>query len=448
MEALRELPIFASLSEERRAALVAEAQQLHLEPGEILVKQGDPPEFWHVLLSGSMAWLSSVGGEEVVFNEMEAVTYMGATTVLTGEPVPVTGRATAPADLLRFRAEALFDLVRSEPAVLQEIVRQFRPNTQRAEQVLRQREKLASLGQMAAGLAHEINNPAAAARRGAGELERQLGVLRDDAPGLGALAALARRAASGAADAGDDPLAAADREEALGEWLEARGVAEAWDLAGTLAEAGLDRAWAEEVGAAAGDGDVAGALRWTVAAVAAAGLVGELEESLRRVTELVRAIKEYSYLDQDGAQDVDVRRGIEDTLTILGHKLKRAGVTVERDYDPKLAPVRASGSELNQVWTNLLDNAIDAAPGGRIRVSAEELGDRVRVEVADDGAGIPPDVQTHVFDPFFTTKPVGQGTGIGLDVAWRIVVTNHGGQLSVRSEPGNTRFEVVLPRRD
>jgi len=448
---LRRVDLFADLPGERLEWLSSRAQPRRLAPGEVYVHAGQTPTQFAVLARGRIDWYLTVDGRRSLVNSHRPVTYSGTVNLLTGEPIAVDGVAGEESDLLVFARDCLFVLVRDEPGVLQQIVRQVGPNLARGQAVVQQREKLASLGSLSAGLAHEINNPAAAARAATSELRRCVARLREALPALAgldpeALAALGRAAAEPPAPVTDeDPLAAADREDVLGAWLDEHDVQDPWELAAELAGAGLDVAWTERVAGAVGDDQLGGVLPWAVAGVHAATLLDELGESLTRVSELVAAIKAYSYMDQAPEQEVDVHDGLESTLTILGHKFKRAEVRLERDYDRSLPRISAAGSELNQVWTNLIDNAIAAAPGGRVRVSTGREDDRLRVEIADDGAGIPPEVRERIFEPFFTTKAVGEGTGLGLDVAWRVVVENHGGQIDVVSAPGDTRFRVLLP---
>jgi signal transduction histidine kinase len=320
--------------------------------------------------------------------------------------------------------------------------------TQRA---YRQQEKLAALGKLSAGLAHELNNPAAAARRAAeglrdAGLKAQLLALQHDerfVPGeREALTALQRETAGATVHL--DPLTMSDAEDALGGWLEDRGVEDAWDLAPTLAAAGLNKERLEQLAGELGDRSLAGGLGWLVATLEITSLADEVRVSAGRISELVGAMKEYTYLDRGAQLEVDVVSGLENTLTILGHKL--GGVSVGREYAEDLPKVPGHGGELNQVWTNLLDNAADAVDGrGRITIKAFGDGDWVVVEIADDGPGIAREARGRVFEPFFTTKEVGAGTGLGLDIVRR-VVAGHGGEVSVDSKPGQTRFTVRLPK--
>ena len=452
-ELLRRVDLFADLSEERITWLAERAEPVVLEDGEDFVRIGDPAVLWHILAEGSVDWLLPIDGVLTVVNHMDAVNYTGMTTCLSGEPIPVTGRAVGRATMLRYTDADLFELVGEEQAVLREVVRQFRPNAARAEAITRQREKLASLGALSAGLAHEINNPAAAARRATEALGRSVDVLRGGAKRLDGLTPeqlerlgrLACAETHGAA--GGDPLEQADREEALADWLEEHGVPDPHGLAGELSDVGLDATWAAQIADTAGPERLAAVLPWAAAGATTGGLLAELGDSLRRVSELVGAIKAYSYMDQAPGQDLDVHEGLESTLTMLGHKLKRSSTTVRRDYDKTLPRITGAGGELNQVWTNLIDNAIAAAgEGGKLTLAtAREDDGRVKVTIADDGPGIDPEHRERIFDPFFTTKPVGEGTGLGLDVAYRIVTATHHGEIRVSSEPGDTRFEVLLP---
>jgi signal transduction histidine kinase len=336
------------------------------------------------------------------------------------------------------------------------VMKKIAPVVRRLNDIEQNRERLASLGTMAAGLAHELNNPAAAAQRAADQLGRALltindalrafveaGVEREEA---GRLLALHQQAMDGAA--GHSALAAldaADAEDALQDALEDLGVPEPWQIAEPLAAAGVDVAWLEQVAALAGPATPK-ALKWVAATLTAEDLVAELKDSTQRMSDLVGAVKTYAYMDRGGLVEVDLHEGLESTLVIMGHKLKHTTIKVVRDYDRSLPKLTIRGSELNQVWTNLIHNAIDAlGESGTITIATRSDGHCALVDITDDGPGIPPDCADHIFESFFTTKAVGKGTGLGLEAVRRIVVDRHDGSITVDSKPGRTTFHVSLP---
>ena len=337
-------------------------------------------------------------------------------------------------------------------------MRQISPVMTRLTAIEQNRERLASLGTMAAGLAHELNNPAAAAKRAASDLVDALetvsgtirafveaGISREDAERLVHLHDAALERAAG--QTGLRALDAADAEDAMLERLEDLGVPEAWRLAEPLAAAGLDGDWLREVATLAGSA-TGQALRWVAASLTARSLACELLDSAERMGALVGAVKTYAYMDRGGLVEADLHEGLESTLVILGHKLKHTSIAVVRDYDPALPKLTVRGSELNQVWTNIIHNAIDAlGEHGTITVRTRLDGDSVQVDVADDGPGIPEDARPHVLEPFYTTKAVGSGTGLGLDTARRIVEEVHGGSISFDTSSAGTTFHVRLPVR-
>ena len=320
--------------------------------------------------------------------------------------------------------------------------------------VSQQHGKLISLGTMAAGLAHELNNPAAAIGRSAAEAREAFREASEKAAELGSLPLtegqrsfvagleeVARRTAASL-----DPLEVSDLEDELAMWLEDRGVEEGWEISSTLAGAGLDTAWLEELAERVPQEALGGVLGWLRATMAGDELLREIEGGSARISELVGAIKTFTHMDKAASRKVDVHAGLNSTLIMLGHKLKKGDVEVVRDYEKDLPHVCGHASELNQVWTNLLDNAIDAVDGqGRITVRTASEDGRVLVEVSDDGPGIPDDVRERIFEPFYTTKDVGEGTGLGLDISYRVIVEDHKGDIRVLSEPGDTRFQVRLP---
>ena len=327
-----------------------------------------------------------------------------------------------------------------------------------SQQTVSTRERLVALGTVTAGLTHELNNPATAAARATATLRERLAGLWDELAGLaeagvaaGQLAALAHlvgEATAGAEGPPLSPLDASDREDELGGWLEAHGVERAWELAPPLVAAGVDAAWLERVAAAVPAPALPRAVGLAATTWEAGSLLDEVGEAARRISALIGAAKQYSQMDRSPLQQVDVHDGLESTLTMLKHKLE-TGIEVVRDYDRSLPELPAYAGELNQVWTNLVDNAVDAMEGmdgrGKLTVRTARDGDRVLVEIGDNGPGIPEAAATHIFEPFFTTKPVGKGTGLGLDICWRIVVQRHHGDLRFTSAPGDTRFQVLLP---
>jgi signal transduction histidine kinase len=327
---------------------------------------------------------------------------------------------------------------------------------QNTQQAIGQRERLLALGSLSAGLTHELNNPAAAAVRATSALRERVAGMRHklgtistrpyDRTTLETLIQLQERAVDLVAKAPAlSPIEASDREDAIADWLDEHGVAGGWDLAPVFVQAGLDTAWLEQVVATVGEATLEGALRWLSYTVETELLMNEIEDSTNRISTLVGAAKQYSQLDRAPYQVVDVRELLESTLMMLGSKIPE-GITVVRDYDAALPVIPAYAAELNQVWTNLIDNAVSAMnQAGTLTIRAGLDRDQVFVEFGDTGPGVPAEIRERIFEPFFTTKPVGEGTGLGLDISWRIIVNKHHGDLQVESVPGDTRFRVSLP---
>jgi len=351
--------------------------------------------------------------------------------------------------------KALFpELLRRMPLLGQRLVAVMSDQIRESTRMETQRDKLMALGKLSAGLAHELNNPAAAAQRATGSLRETLETVRDASIRLARHAlstdqiemiiAFEREAGQYTAATPADPIAQSDREERISIWLEERHVPETWKIAPTLVDAGVDIPRMETLAAQVGDTVLSDALVRIASVLTIARLIGEIDISTIRISQLVQAIKEYSYMDQSAMQDVDLHQGLKNTLTILHHQLK-GGTKMVREYGEDLPRICAYGGELNQTWTNLMANAIEAMHGqGVLRVrTAREL-DRVLVEIRDNGPGIPPDVLPHIYEPFFTTKGVGEGTGLGLDTVSRII-RNHHGEIRVSTHPGDTRFQVYLP---
>jgi signal transduction histidine kinase len=455
---LRRVDLFDGIDDEQLAEWLAVAQLREAAPGELIVEEQEHVPGLILLLEGTaLTQLASRGTPEPLGRQV-APTWIGAISVLTEDPLPVRISAETPCRLAIIASADFLRLVFTHQAVHQTVIRRISPVMQRLGGIEQNRERLASLGTMAAGLAHELNNPAAAARRAAGQLAEQVaivqstlvkfvrsGVERADAEKLVELQEEAIARAAGATAL--DTLDAADAEDELRERLEDLGVPEPWRLVEPLAGAGLDQAWLDRVVEHAGKATPA-ALHWVAATLTIGRVSGELCESTDRISALVGAVKSYAYMDRGGLVEVDLHEGLETTLTVLGHKLKHTAIEVVRDYDRDLPPMTVRGSELNQVWTNLLDNAIGAlGEQGTITVRTRSEDGCAIVEITDDGPGIPEDVRDRIFDPFFTTKDVGLGTGLGLATARRIVVDRHDGSLAVESEPGCTTFRVRLPIR-
>jgi signal transduction histidine kinase len=409
-----------------------------------------------LLLEGTALTTIVEGGREEPVGRQQAPTWMLAIAVLTGGALGVRMTAEVQCRLGVIERDDFRRLAFAHPSVHERVMRQVAPVMSRITAMEQNRERLASLGTMAAGLAHELNNPAAAARRAAAQLAEAIdvvgatlgrfvesGIERAEAEQLVALQREAIQGADGRTPL--DTLDAADAEDELRDELEALGVPEAWRIAEPLAAAGVDAAWLARVHAIAGPATDA-AVAWVAATLTARTLAADVQESTQRMSALVGAVKTYAYMDRGELVEIDLHEGIETTLAVLAHKLRHTEIEVVRDYDRELGRLTVRGSELNQVWTNLLDNAIDAlGRRGTITIRTAREGDFALVEIADDGPGIAPDSRERIFDSFYTTKDVGQGTGLGLATARQIVVDRHDGALTVESEPGRTVFSVRLP---
>jgi signal transduction histidine kinase len=456
VEELRRVDLFEELDDEQLAEWVAVAQTYRVAPGGIIAEQGEENRGMQLLLDGEAQASLVDGASSEPVGRHKAPTWMGAIATLTGGSLGVRMVAETDCRLALIEPDEFRRLAFSQPVIHRRVMQQVAPVMSRVTSREQSRERLTSLGTMAAGLAHELNNPAAAARRAAAQMTEALGVIssalahfveagieREQAQGL---VALQQQAISHAAKATAlDALDASDAEEELLVRLEALSVQEPWRLAEPLAVAGVDQAWLDELAALAGAATDA-ALQWVAASLNAGRLAAELEESTERMSSLVGAVKSYAYMDRGELVEVDLHEGLETTLAVLGYKLKHTQIELVREYDRALPKLTVRGSELNQVWTNLLDNAIDAlGERGTITIATRADGECAIVEIADDGPGIPDDVASQIFDPFFTTKDVGYGTGLGLATARRIVVDRHDGSLTLETKPGHTTFRVRLP---
>jgi signal transduction histidine kinase len=453
IQQVRATPLFAGLSDAQLGCLEP-GEIVDLPMGTVLAAEGERTGFFHVLLEGEIRITRTYDRQSILMAVSKPGNYLGEIMLLLDIPWLSTARVSRPARLFRLNEENFWRMLTVCSSVTREVFRAAANRMRNMEGYSQQREKLASLGTMAAGLGHELNNPAAAARRAAAHLQQtsdkiqsylcQISKTLDPEHWQHLLTAA--QYASDQKPAVLDTLARSDRAETLAGWLDGIGIAAAWDLAPTFVNAGLDLEWLTQVMDKLPPASRADAVGWLEARLSLKSLVGQVEQSTGRISELVKAVKSYSYMDQSPMQEVDIHEGIESTLTMLGHKLKN--VTLVRAFDRSAPRIMTYGNEINQVWTNLIDNAIDAVNGkGKICIGTSVEDNQLVVEIVDNGAGIPLEVQSHMFEPFFTTKGVGTGTGLGLIISNRIVSDRHGGEIEFESKPGETRFKVRLPVR-
>jgi signal transduction histidine kinase len=456
IEELRTIDLFEELDDDSLHEWADRSTIFEVPAGETVYHEGHASTGVMLLLRGTLRGTVNNGVIDEPMMDQMAPTWIGAIPTLTQGTNVITLRSLTAARYAIVEPEDFIDLTTRHRSVFLRVMSQMRPVISRMATRVQNRERLESLGTMAAGLAHELNNPAAAAKRTAADLADALEVLSGafgafvqsglDMEAKKCLLELQSRATNSCST--QTPLSAldaADAEDELTDALTDAGVEEPWRLAEAFSSAGLDVGFVRQVSDAAGV--VAPmALRWIWASVSARQLAAELTESTDQMGRLVKAIKTYAYMDRGEVVEVDLHEGLETTLTILNHKLKHTEIKVDREYDRSLPKVMVHGAELNQVWTNLLANAIDAlGERGTIKIRTHADGDCVEVDIADDGPGIPEAVSSRIFDPFFTTKDVGQGTGLGLDTARRIIVDRHHGSLTVESQPGETVFRVRMP---
>ncbi|MBD2164594.1 cyclic nucleotide-binding domain-containing protein [Calothrix membranacea FACHB-236] len=456
IEELRQVELFASLSDEQLRWLCEQGKEIWLQPGDIHRSAGDPADQVFIMIDGEVQVTQKVGNQEIVLVTYGSKTFFGELPILTGEThYWAGGKAVQPCHILELDKDKFWQMLATMPAVTTLILQTMAQRVQELQSMSQQREKLAALGTMAAGLSHEMNNPMAAVRRGTGELQKlfqqlpslvlQLSQRQFTKQQIEYLGGLQQEVIAKQQQTTQlSPLSRCDREDELVDWLDDNGVSNGWKLAPTLVAVGLDANDLSKITQQVPAESLGDILAWLEASLSGLNLLSELDEGSSRVYELVKALQDYSYMDQAPLQEVNVHDGIESTLKMMHHKLKD-GVAVIREYG-NLPRISAYGSELNQVWTNLIDNAIDAVKGqGQLRIHTKCENDQVLIEIIDNGTGIAPEIQSRIFEPFFTTKGVGEGKGLGLDIVYRTVVGKHKGDVRFTSCPGNTCFQVRLP---
>jgi signal transduction histidine kinase len=463
---LRTLFLFEQLHDDQLVWLAERGRAVDYLAGATIHAEGSPASCFMVLLSGTLAVSKRVAGGEL---ELSRTDYYGAYTGAFDAYVPdrgapkvyrTTARAVSDCRLYEIPADDFGSAVWKWFPMAAHLLEGAATQGVDASQVVERHERLVALGSVTAGLTHELNNPVAAVMRATDRLREGLAAMRteigkvirsDLAVGqLEAVAELAGRALERRSEAPRlSPLETSDREDELATWLEEHDVSKSWDIAPTLVAAGLDVGWLEELAKVLGPAHIEAGLTYPVRALESDSLLDEITEAAGRISELLASVKQYTQMDRAPQQTFDVHEGLDATLTMLGHKLGD-GIDVVRDYDRSLPHIAAFPGELNQVWTNLIDNAVDAMKGrGTLTVRTRPgLDERLVVEIGDTGPGIPDEARNRIFEPFFTTKPIGKGTGLGLDIAWRIVVGRHRGDIRLESAPGDTRFQVVLPVRE
>jgi signal transduction histidine kinase len=451
-----ETKLFPTLTPALLEQLQEHGTVLDLADGDQILVEGQPNYPFHAVLEGRIRMTKRLGVDDQLLVQHGPGNFVGEIGMLTGAPSLASARSVGASKVVRVE-NAKFREIISECRMLgQTILTAMTLRTREVSGFMAAQEKLAALGKLSAGLAHELNNPAAAARSATQNLRQAIAKVqklsiqhdcRFSEPQREELLALHQRLVEDKANLLPlDAMERSDKEEELAAWLEERGIGNSWDMAPTLVSAGLDRATLEKLGSHLKNDALEGAITWLETTFRMADLSSEVESSMARISELVGAMKEYSYRDQAAFQEVDIHKGLESTLKIFSPKMK--DIEVVREYDRDLPHLCAYAGELNQVWTNLIDNAIDAMDGkGRLTLRTMAEGDGLLVEISDTGAGIPPEVKSRIFEPFFTTKPVGQGTGLGLDITYRIITNRHHGSIRVDSVPGNTRFQIRLPLR-
>ncbi|HEU4426424.1 MAG TPA: ATP-binding protein [Pilimelia sp.] len=458
---LKTLFLFESLTDDHLAWLASHGETRDYPAGATIIAEGEPAEFFFVLLSGTLTLFRLVQQDEVeLVRTDQRGAYFGATQAYLRENgtrrYTASARAISDCRFFVLTADDFGTMIREWFPMAIHLLEGLFLGMRNSQALVGERERLTALGSLTAGLMHELNNPAAAAARATAALRQRvagmrhkLGMIADgriDPAQLRELTHLQESVIERAAKAPKlTAIQASDREDELSDWLDEHGVTGGWDLAPVLTQGGMDIECLDEIAGKVDPELLDQAMHWLGYALETEQLMTDIEDASARVSSLVTSAKQYSQLDRASHQSVDVHTGLDSTLVMLNHKIG-SGITVVKEYDPNLPRIPAHAGELNQVWTNLIDNAVHAMAGsGTLTVRTALDGERVLVEVCDTGPGVPKELRRRVFEPFFTTKPVGEGTGLGLDISRRIVVNRHGGDLTFTSRPGDTRFQVRLP---
>ena len=453
---LRKSPLFEGLSDQELQKLMDMAEPVSLRAGDVLIKQGEMGDCAYVLIKGDFEVQKQTGQSLIKIDVRNPGDVVGEMALLSRAPRNATLIAKTDGEVLRIPQEAFEQLLQSSTTAAMAVLHWVMSRLTQNESLLHQQEKMAALGTMSAGLAHELNNPAAAAQRSASQLRESqsrwltlthqlesAAIQQNHTEWLDDFIQEATRRFGTPAKL--DALERIDRVDELQTWLEANGIESAWELAPAMVNFGWEVESLEKLKQGMTPSLSGLAVHWLGLCCLMMGLLSEVLQTTERISQIVHAVKSYTYLDQAPLLEVDVHEGLENTLVIMQHKLKK-GVTVRRDYAHDLPRIEAYASELNQVWTNIIDNALDAMSGkGELKIKTYQKDHHVVVEITDNGPGIPEEIQSRIFEPFFTTKAPGQGTGLGLHISHDIIANRHHGQLTVQSKPGETRFRAVLP---
>ncbi len=460
---LRKSPLFQGLTDDELQQLVDTAELLSLKAGEILIKQGDVGDAAYVITKGEFEIEIESGPSKIKIDVRNPGDVVGEMALLSRSPRNATVLAKSDSEALRIHQEDFEDLLSTSSKAALAVLHWVTSRLNQNEALLHQQEKMAALGTLSAGLAHELNNPAAAAQRSASELNKSLLKWQKLTSQIektafkegqiewldGFMEEATRRFES---PLKIDPIEKIDLADQLEAWLDANGIDLAWELAPAMVNYGWNGAALEKFKTSTFFNLC---IQWLGNGCQMMGLLSDVQQTTERISQIVRAMKSYTYLDQAPLLEVDVHEGLESTIVILQHKL-RQGVFIKREYSANLPRIEAFASELNQVWTNIIDNAIDAMLSQpstnsdqtpEITLHTYSQDNQVIIEIVDNGKGIPEEIQSRIFEPFFTTKPPGSGTGLGLHISHDIIVNRHHGQLLVQSKPGKTKFKVILPVR-